>query len=269
LKIAFLLVSGKTEISGKDNAMSDDALPRTRLDMGLVVSQTFGIIGRNLVSIGAVAFAVAVLASAVVAGVTLATAREGVPSVGIASGISFLSFVIQGIAIGGITRIATSDLDGQRIGAGPALMAGLRLLLPVMGLSIVVGLGVGLMCLLLIIPGIWVGLRWLVSTPVLVAERTTIGGALTRSAELTKGNRWRLLGLGLAMMILRFAISFAIAFPLGVAGFAKGSLVMSLVELVASAITTAISATGVAACYVELRRSGEGASFRDLAAVFA
>lgn len=256
--------------------MSETDLPQERLDIGKVISRTFGILGRNLGAIGTVAFAVAFASIAIGFGVgyTLPQLFPGVvPLQGLEALGGMVGFVLQSVAVGGITRIAISDLDERRIGPGAALATGFRLLLPLVGLTIVYALGVGFASILLVIPGIWLALRWGVSTPVRVVEGPTVGNALARSGALTKGHRWRLLVLMIAIGVFSIGINFTFRF-LGAAlssdaGQALRLITVGAVSVIGSTISTSITSTGLAVCYIELRRIADGSTFRDLAAVFA
>jgi membrane-anchored glycerophosphoryl diester phosphodiesterase (GDPDase) len=52
---------------------------------------------------------------------------------------------------------------------------------------------VGLMAL--IAPGLYVLSLWMVAMPAIIVERSTVGGALDRSAALTRDRRWLVLGI--------------------------------------------------------------------------
>lgn len=250
--------------------MPDDGLQLARLDMGSVVSQTFAIIGRNMLSIGTVALIVTVADAIIAFGAALIPPNPGAaPRLLLLTVPAVVAMVMQVVAIGGIIRIAVSDLDGTPIGIGAALLTGARLLLPLLGLYIVVGFGVGFATLLLIVPGVWLALRWLVCAPVLVAEGTTIGRALSRSDVLTRGNLWRLLGLVVVFSLLSACLNSGIFYGLRQMGTIIPPVAAGAIRIILSTITTAISVTGVAACYIELSRAGEGTSFRDRPAVFA
>lgn len=88
--------------------------------------------------------------------------------------------------------------------------------------------------------------------------------ALSRSAALTKGSRWKLLGL----IVVFFIFSMIIAIPIGVI-----SLISTSLSLVSSAllstVSAAVGAAGIAAVYIELRGSKEGTNSDQLASVFA
>ena len=255
--------------------MSEAVPPLARLDIGSVISRTFGIIGRNLAAIAVVALTVALLAYVIEFGMEYSLARlfPGALSLQADQVLgAVIGFILRQITVGGITQIAIGDLTERRTGPGTALKAGLRLLLPLAGLSITFALGVSLATALLFIPGVIVLLRWSISTPARVVEGPGIGRALSHSAELTRGNRWRLLWLTLAFFAVSAALTLAFTYLAGVlAAEASRALRLAIVGgagTIASAISTSISATGLAVCYIELRRMHDGSTFRDMASVF-
>lgn len=83
-------------------------------------------------------------------------------------------------------------------------------LLPLLGLAIVVGVLVFIGLIFFIIPGIILALIWFVAVPVMIIEDKGVFESMSRSGELTKENRWRLLGLAV-LVYIGIAIVFFIA----------------------------------------------------------
>ena len=65
--------------------------------------------------------------------------------------------------------------------------------------------------LLIVIPGIILTLMWIVSTPSMIVEDKGVFDSMSRSSELTKGNRWRILGVGLLLLIAYIVLAAIIA----------------------------------------------------------
>lgn len=65
------------------------------------------------------------------------------------------------------------------------------------GFSLLTNLAVIFGLLLLIVPGLMMLARWAVGLPALLREDLSVSEAMGRSSQLTQGNRWRILGLGL------------------------------------------------------------------------
>jgi hypothetical protein len=79
--------------------------------------------------------------------------------------------------------------------------------LQVLGASIAANVLISLATLLLIIPGIIVGLMFCVAIPTSVIENRGVGGSLTRSRDLTRGHRWSLLGYFPIILVSLLAVA--------------------------------------------------------------
>ena len=69
--------------------------------------------------------------------------------------------------------------------------------------------------ILFIIPGIYLSLIYYVVTPVAVIEGLGVGESLSRSSELTQGQRWRIFWLGFALIFVYGTILLVPAFLVG------------------------------------------------------
>ena len=83
-------------------------------------------------------------------------------------------------------------------------------LLPLLGLSIVVGVLVFIGLIFFIIPGVILALVWFVAVPVMIIENKGVFESMSRSGELTKSNRWRLFGL-MVVVYLGILVVFILA----------------------------------------------------------
>lgn len=93
-----------------------------------------------------------------------------------------------------------------------------RIFFIMMGLSI--GIGIGL--LLLVVPGVILGLMWALTIPVAVLEDTGLGDSLSRSRYLTEGHRFRVLAIFLLYFALVFALELGFLGPIGAVMAVKG-----------------------------------------------
>ena len=184
-------------------------------------------------------------------------------------GYSFAAMAIQvvfsGIASGALTYGAVQDLRGRRAGFGECLGRGLALILPVIGVSIVAGFLATLGALLFVIPGIILLLMWWVAVPATVIERPGIFASLKRSSVLTKGSRWRILGMLLIVGVISGLLTFAVEI-LGIAS--TGLAFKTFLGWLVNAFVTALSAVLAAVSYYQLRVVKEGAEIDDIARVF-
>ncbi|MGO4336221.1 hypothetical protein AB4037_15045 [Labrys sp. KB_33_2] len=127
----------------------------------------------------------------------------------------------------------------------------------------------------LIIPGLMVLCRYFVAVPVCVVERTGPLQALKRSAELTRGYRWKLLILGLLLLLLQIAPRLAINFEEIIAAFQDPGAApdqVNYLKYVATigvdALSTSFAFVASAMAYFQLLRVKEGADVRQLTTVF-
>src|ERR1700722_19093770 len=130
-----------------------------------------------------------------------------------------------------------------------------------------VGLASGVMTLiglvLLIVPGVIAALGFCAASTVVMAENKTPVPALERAWNLSRGQRWRLLGLvGLLMIaVLVLLLGFVIiGVIMGLAGVksAIDPVVDFGVGPIAVVLFTALTTVGTAAAYVGLKRAKEG-----------
>jgi len=183
---------------------------------------------------------------------------------------ALVSMVTSLVLQGALTYVTVRDLNGVKVGVAEALSTGLRHAAPLFAIGLLVGLGTALGLLLLIVPGIIVVLMWSVAAPVRVAERRSIFDSLSRSAVLTKGNRWRIFGLFLlfmvAAMIIQMVVGLIGLFGGGAPGEASAPVIVAAVLY--AVIAGVLSAAGGAVLYVQLRQAREGLGAQDLAALF-
>lgn len=176
-----------------------------------------------------------------------------------------LSSVLQAALV----RATIQDLNGQQPTFADALSRGIALLLPVVGLSIVMSLGIGLAGILLVIPGLYLLIRWSAAVPVLVQERLGILASLKRSSELTDGSRWRIFGLlivlGVALIILQLVLGVLLMAIMP----ALGTVLATALATSVSAIFSVLISIALAVSYVELRYIKEGADVSELAEIFS
>jgi hypothetical protein len=150
-------------------------------------------------------------------------------------GILLLSIVLGALATAATVFLVSETYLGNSISGGVAISRATRFLWRLILLTMMVSLVVGLSVLVFLLPGIvtaspvllalamipafivaliiFTGL--LVSTPALVLEDATASAALSRSWQLTRGFRWKMLGLVIVVGII-------IAIPSLALGFLRG-----------------------------------------------
>jgi len=99
----------------------------------------------------------------------------------------------------------------------------------VIGVSMLVGLGVAAGLLALIVPGVLFALMWSLAVPVKVLEDKGVTDAMSRSSDLTKGDRGRIFVIWLLFIVLSIGISLLIQVPVEMAAgvSSRGALARS------------------------------------------
>ncbi len=256
-----------------------------KIDIGRVISQTFSVLRRNFVTFFLLSLLLSALPAQILSYLQVTTfgVTSGADALNPAAIGSFLFGVIATVVTasvlqGALVFATVQDLNGRKPSVGECLATGLRAFLPLLGVSILFGLAIMGGMILLIVPGIMIGIAWCVCVPVLVAERTSVTGAFGRAGALTRGNRWRIFGLVVIIWIIVVVIG-AVVGAVTVSAALQGdgldpvALAMNPIQialsLLVSTITAAIASTGIAVLYVELRRAREGTGPEWLADIFS
>lgn len=160
---------------------------------------------------------------------------------------------------------AFQQMLNRSFAIGESLKRGLARFFPIIGLLICLTLGVGLGFVLLIIPGVILWVMWSVAAPVCVVEGEGPLASLSRSARLTKGNRWRIFGVVLVIDIVSQLGQGVVQLGLSEAA---GVLVGAIGTFLWMALAQTFSSIAVAVIYHDLRVAQEGIDVERIAAVF-
>jgi hypothetical protein len=251
--------------------MTDQILPPHRFtelnsnfNIGHVFNQTVSIFSRNLLPFGMVT-AVAYLPSVLTFSqgsdpAFLANAGGGWVAVGV-----ILTLVLNVLSQAIVLYGAFEDMRGLPVNLSESIKVGLRRFFPVLGVSICVPLLAGLAALALVVPGLIVGTMLFVSVPTCVVERLGVFGSMGRSARLTKGHRWKIFGIWIAVLLVGgIAQSILTSVARTIGGVPLG-LIMSLVV---GALIVAFNAILAVVVYHDLRVAKEGVDTDQIASVF-
>ncbi|HEX7852383.1 MAG TPA: glycerophosphoryl diester phosphodiesterase membrane domain-containing protein [Sphingobium sp.] len=139
----------------------------------------------------------------------------------------------------------------------------------VFGINLLSSLGIVLGLILLIVPGVMLFTRWAVAVPAMMRENLGATEALGRSADLTKGARWMILGLGLIIWapFLLLMILFGGLVGAFAGEAAMGTLWANLIVNLLVITTTVLSSILWVECYVVL--SGGEVQKDQLVEIFA
>jgi hypothetical protein len=135
---------------------------------------------------------------------------------------------------------AVMDLGaGRPASAASALAAAARRLTPVAAAVVLAGLGATLGLVALIVPGVYLWARWFLAAQAVVAENLGPIEALSRSADLVRGQWWRIFGIAIVITLLAGILGAVLVLPLQLTG--NGPL-MLLSQIVGDAITLSFAA---------------------------
>jgi len=177
----------------------------------------------------------------------------------------FLAGLLGILAQAVVVHGSFQDMRHRRVDFTESLKVGLSRFFPVLGVAILVMLGIWLGFLLLIVPALILMTRWYIAVPACVVERLGVRASMKRSADLTRGHRWKVFGA-----VILLTIGAAIANQTVTASLtAMGGQTMGLVgSLIIQSITGAFSAIFVVVTYYELRVAKEGVDIDQIASVF-
>ena len=241
-----------------------------RLDIGRVGQALFGLIQKDPVG----TFGLAAGLNAIQALFSFALTLFGIKTAGTTGlgGVAALSrfsamgpwFAVAGllgllIAVliyGALGWGAVEALEGRTPSLGERLSASGAALLPMIGIAILGYIGIVVGFLLFIVPGVFLATMWSVVMVAAVIDRAGVFGSFSRSAELTKNNRWMILLLMIVYVIGAFVLSLINVFFVSI-GLSAGVFVSALLSAVAQvliggAIST-VGAVGAGVVYQELR----------------
>jgi MFS family permease len=176
-----------------------------------------------------------------------------------------LSALLGAVAQASIVYGAFEDMRGRPVNLIESLRIGLRRFFPVLGVALGVAILTALAGILLVIPAFIVATMLLVAMPACVVEQLGPGKSMGRSAQLTKGYRWKIFGLWLLAMVTSGIMQSVL---MGLAKIIGGSALALIVFLAWSAIFGAFYAIMVVVTYHDLRVAKEGVDTEQIAAVF-
>ncbi len=185
---------------------------------------------------------------------------------------TLVSMLLASLFYGAAFTAVAELRRGEQPVLGRCFRAGVTYFIPIFAVTVISTIGVMGGLILLIIPGLMLLVAWSVAAPALLHERGSPTWVLGRSAELSRGHRWRIFGLFLLVGMTMFLAQVGLgALGLGAGFGSEGGL--GPVQLVGSAVlstlTGAFWAAMIAVLYAHLRGLKEGFGRGSAADVFA
>lgn len=234
----------------------------TKISVGAIINETLAISRRHLKTFGVVAVVLTALPQIVV-GLLEMGGPTGQTSA--AAALATIPVAIAAIfAQAGILYGALEDQRGRTLSTAEVFAACGKYFVRVFVVSLIMGFGVGFASILLLVPGLILATMWSVAQVVAVARDKGFSFALSESSAMTKGNRWRILGL----LAIYFVVLMVIYIGAGALTVAIGPMFLVAVQAIVAPIQTVIGCCGVVALYSALDRNRGGLNAASLAQTF-
>ena len=246
-----------------DISVASASFAEREFRVGAVMSEAMRVLSRNVVTFSIVTF-IASLPTVLLFNPHNELVLNPATVVWMFAGAWDLSILLSALSQAIILYGAFEAMRGRRVDLMASFQNAWRRFLPVIGAGLFVTFLAGLASLLLIVPGLILLTMWYVAIPACVVEQTGPWKSLSRSAALTKGNRWKVFGM-LALLIIISLIGGAL---IGVLALAVGATLGLLADLILSAVIGAYSAILGVVTYHDLRVAKEGIDTDQIAAVF-
>lgn len=197
----------------------------------------------------------------------LALSRSGVngpdPS-DVSPGLALVGVLLL-VVLGAISQVLAARATEGPLGTNasldfaPAVQAALPRLPNVILTTLAIALLFGLGLIALILPGIFILLMLCVAVPACILEDLSPIAALKRSRDLTRGNRWRLLGLVLLIGLMLIGVAVVVSLPLGLASTLPGPAggVFSIISSAVEGFVGVFMAVLYTHAFLDLRRCSE------------
>ncbi len=260
------------------------AAAKASLDVGNIISSTFGLFFRHFPMFFIIVFVPYLLLELVLNRVVqslVASNPNDVFAILMASYATMIPFWIVFILVQAvIVRVAISLRLGQGAQLSAALGAAVRGFFPILLLGMVSGIAMALGFLFLIVPGLYLAAMFYVVIPAIVFEKAGFSG-LGRSISLTEDYRWAIVGVIVLLIIIMWLVSAVVGgIMIGAMTAGSGSLEAlatqpfafpwwyGVINAAISAATTPITLISVAMIYARLKEIKEGGSAGDLLKIF-
>lgn len=157
--------------------------------------------------------------------------------------------IITAICIYALHSIA----EGERPSAGEVLVAGFEAFTPLFGAVLLAAIGIFVGFLALLVPGVYLAIRWYFVPQSVVIEGARGPAALSRSGQVVQGFWWRTLGLVLLANVAVAIPGFLVLAPFSAIAASTDQAVWALVgTILATSVTTPFVALYSTLLYYDL-----------------
>ena len=152
-----------------------------------------------------------------------------------------------------LVHLALSAQQRRALSFGESMLTGLRLFLPILGLSILVSLGTALGLLLLIVPGVILMVMWCVAIPARIHDGPGVTAAMEESGNLTKGVRWQVFAMLLVTGIGLWVVSLLGSLPAVWMPADMMKPAVAILQPLAVGVSSLVTTFGTASLFHELK----------------
>ena len=199
------------------------------IEIGPILEKALRVLMDNLVPLAVLALVIVGLPSLVLSGELFS---EAMLSPGL-----WIEFSVTGIILmfcQALLVAAVMDATARHLRGEPALSLGAQLsgalpaVVPVVAVALLMAIGIWIGLWLLLLPGLYLMVRWVVAVPVAAIERPGAIASLSRSAALTRGSGWTIFGYIIVIWLLGIVVSWLAGVVFGILGI--GALGEAIVQ---------------------------------------
>jgi hypothetical protein len=220
---------------------------RQQRDVGALLRDSLAVFTRHWLLFIALSAVVVVPAELIVEGIgmnMLTSSYDDSPSLAQAAIPSVVEFLVVTPIIAAICIYALHQIaEGHRPSAGQVLVAGFEAFTPLFAAVVLAAVGIALGLLVLIVPGVYLAVRWYFVPQSVVIEAARGTQALSRSGMLVTGFWWRTFGLVLLANVLIAIPAFILLTPFTAVAESADRAVWALIG---TAVTTSVTTPFVA-----------------------
>jgi hypothetical protein len=174
-------------------------------------------------------------------------------------GYWLISVLMNSFGVAATTSIVSEAYLGRRIGAGDAILRALPLIWPLMVVSLLSSLLVGIGLMLLFVPGLILLSGLLLASVAMVVERPPKAtAAMARSWELTRGHKGQVFGTVIVAFLLLLIPRIAVLTIWTFAGGSEASLLPGILSAIVEVMVYPYLYTVITVLYYDLRIRKEG-----------
>ena len=232
-------------------------------DLGDLLGTALTLYLRNFGTLFAIGVAVSLTVNGIVLGVGLEeiwAEYDDSPSDGETLVVLATSLLTNPLILAMTIFVLRDRESGQATSAGSAIQRGLDAFPPLLVAVVLAAAGVGVGLLLLVVPGVYLAIRWLFVVQAVVIEGLRGTAALSRSGDLVRGSWWRVFGVALVTALLTALPGLPVGIALDAAAESADRAVIVLVGQVGlEALFAPFSALVVTLLYFDLRARARAA----------